>query len=386
MRRERWSGRTNSLCVSNLNNDMILQLPNLLLIGKEKIMKRIGLLLLACIMCLGFMPKTAMAAVSTYSEQDFANYLKEASSTRGFDVTKDDINDVLSSYEKSTEDFTALEDLKGFLGEVIKSNLSNIEDLYTKYNLDQDTLPALLNEYGDDLNDYVYVDELDTALGFYTESSKSAFSGIDKATVMSILSQFDLSEQEVTKLKDYFVPMSDYLNSAEVEAQMQTLQTKTLAILEKLKQEREANKNFKPSDEERKELASYYSELLSNLKINMKLSLVKGGSSTPLSLEEAMWLEELEDNDIKIEVYGSNSELLADFVITSDFIKSLQDKIMENGGNLVDKTDVKTVKGGKLPKTATNSVSYVLFGFVLFAAGTILYRKVRTDKVEIFEA
>jgi hypothetical protein len=349
-------------------------------------MKRIGLLLLAFTMLLGFMPKTAMAAVNTYSEQDLTNYLVEVSNTRGFEVTKADINEALSLNDKSTSDFTSIEDLKGVLGDVIKSDFSNLEELYTKYNLDQDTLPALLSEYGDNLKDYIFVNELDTALGFYTESSKSTLSGIDTAALMSMLGQLDLSEQEVQKLKDYYASMSDYLSSGEVEAQLQTLQTKMMAFLEKLQQERAANENYKPSDAEIKEMVSYYNEILSIMKIKMEFSLVDGDNSTPISMEELFKLEELKASDLKMKVFGSNGEFLADFVVTSDLIKSLQGEIIKDGGNLVNPTDVKTVKGGKLPKTATNYLPYAFFGLFLSAAGVFLYRKVRNDKVEILEA
>jgi LPXTG-motif cell wall-anchored protein len=37
----------------------------------------------------------------------------------------------------------------------------------------------------------------------------------------------------------------------------------------------------------------------------------------------------------------------------------------------------KTVKGAKLPRTAGNYLTYAVFGVILLAAGSFLYRKVR---------
>ncbi|MFY0758584.1 processed acidic surface protein [Metabacillus dongyingensis] len=91
---------------------------------------------------------------------------------------------------------------------------------------------------------------------------------------------------------------------------------------------------------------------------------------------------------------------LADLIITGEMVSS---EVLEETGEQVEKSakqaaktietsvqpvkkhitkpmnheEQKTVKGAKLPKTAGNFLTYAVFGVILLAAGSFLYRKVR---------
>ena len=120
-------------------------------------MKKIKTLLLTLSLVLTMFTQTAYAAEIKNSTLDLTAYLNEVSTTRGFEVSEEVIELSLLLYGKSLSDFTTAEEMKAFLGEAIKSDLSNLAGVYSKYELDQAAVTELLNEYGEDFNDYVFV-------------------------------------------------------------------------------------------------------------------------------------------------------------------------------------------------------------------------------------
>lgn len=459
-------------------------------------MKKLGLLLLALSLVIGLLPTAAMAAEVNAFDQNLTLYLEEVSTTRGFDVSKDDIEKALATYEMTTTDFQSVDDMKDLLGGVIKADLSNLDSIYTTYELNQESLTQLLSEYGEELDDYIYLNELDLALSFYTasaefeqeadyetklaayltevsaargftvtkedinqyldeydsstddfetvselsdflgdviksdlsnlnyfdenydmdqaavlqlladngssiddliyigqieevvwESYNGDLSDIDTDVILGMLSQLGLTDQELLNLQNHFMGLSDYLSGEEVQAQLEDIVNRMMAFADKAIEN--TDENYKPSDAEIEEVVSLYEELLSVLKLKVSYSLVSGGTVTPISMAELMKMEELGDADFKIALYNSDSELLADFVITSEFIKENFGEIVEDVNHAVgtDKDDkpVKTVKGGKLPKTASDYIPNTLYGLLIAFAGFIIYRKVRKDKVESIE-
>ncbi|MFC3885762.1 processed acidic surface protein [Bacillus songklensis] len=135
------------------------------------------------------------------------------------------------------------------------------------------------------------------------------------------------------------------------------------------------------------EIASIYEELLSIFKLKTSFSLVKGDSESPLSLSDLMGLEELKDANLKVTIYSTDGQLLADMIVTGEMVDSetvidAGEQIEESAedvtktveqqtaakiekpkaplkaqkGKIMAKKSAehKTVKGAKLPKTASN--------------------------------
>src|SRR6185437_15841638 len=125
-------------------------------------MKKLGAILLSFLLFVGVFPTSSFAAASTF-DADFNKYLKSVSQTRGFEVTKDDVEYSLSLYDESLENFDTIADLEDFLGEPIAADLHNVQDVYADFDLDKTSLNALLKENGQSLDD-LYED-----VGFYLE-------------------------------------------------------------------------------------------------------------------------------------------------------------------------------------------------------------------------
>ena len=375
-------------------------------------MKKLGAILLSFLLFVGVFPTSSFAAVSTF-DADFNKYLKSVSQTRGFEVTKDDVEYSLSLYDESLENFDTIADLEDFLGEPIAADLHNVQDVYADFDLDKTSLNALLKENGQSLDDYVYLDDLYDDVGFYLEgddwyeddesydeedaSYDDELSEEDLSGLLSFMqSELGLTSEELNRIEAHFTSLEDELSN---EA--------TLNRLDQLGERLAAFEDFDTATElsadQIAELMSIYKEMLSIFHLDAKFALVQGGNERPLSLTDLINLEELKNASLKISLYTTDGKFLADMVITGDMFNS--DIITDTGKEVeksaeavakpaqaqkpaVEKTQEpvkkqtngavqKTVKGGKLPETASNYVTNTLIGLVLVAAGFVLFRKVR---------
>lgn len=336
-------------------------------------------------MVIALFPQKAFAAESNSFDQDMAQYLADASSTRGFEVNQDDINQSLAQYGMTTDDFTSVEEIKSFLGVVIKADMSNLNDIYQSYDLDQSTLADVLSGYGEDLNDYVFLDDLDNALTLYTgngadNQGSEIGSNLDLTQIMSIFSQSGITDSEIQNLKDYYTSMEDYLSGADVQKQLENLSTRMMTLGQTLIEKGTADKNYQPSEEEINQLVSAYDEMLSIMKVKVAFSLSQNGSDTPISFTELLKMNDMGEANLKLQLFTADSKLLADMVLQGDPGKSGLGEILGevSGTN----SDHSTVKGGTLPKTASDNLSNTVLGLFVATAGILIYRKVRNDKSE----
>ncbi|RBN39796.1 processed acidic surface protein, partial [Priestia megaterium] len=192
-------------------------------------MKKLGAILLSFLLFVGVFPTSSFAAASTF-DADFNKYLKSVSQTRGFEVTKDDVEYSLSLYDESLENFDTIADLEDFLGEPIAADLHNVQDVYADFDLDKTSLNALLKENGQSLDDYVYLDDLYEDVGFYLEgddwykddesydeedaSYDDELSEEDLSGLLSFMqSELGLTSEELNRIEAHFTSLEDELSN-----------------------------------------------------------------------------------------------------------------------------------------------------------------------------
>lgn len=338
--------------------------------------------------------ETELVTVTTDAATGLTAYLNEVSVIRGFTVSEDDIDMSLFYNGMTQDDFSTTEELSAFLGEIINADLNNLEGLLNEYALDQDALDQLLNEYGEDINDYIFIDDLDMALAFYTDNTgyenEEDFSDIDLSMYMAILSQLGLTEDEMMKLDEHFQSLTDYLATPEVAAQMEDLANRTMSFTQEMVAKGIEDPDYKPSRDEINELASLLDEGMKAIKLNIVFTMTENGVEKNYTLQELFNLEEVNETDFKVAFYDDASNLLADMVITKDFIESYIGELADanNEATNSDNTDstdgstetVSTVKGGKLPDTAGNYISYALMGLIIAITGIFVYWKSKKAK------
>ncbi|MGE7903488.1 processed acidic surface protein [Peribacillus sp. NPDC094092] len=325
-------------------------------------------------------------------DKEFVNYLAEVSKVRGFEVTKEDIEASLEIYDFSTEEFESVDELSEFLGDVIKADLSNLDYFNENYGLDKQALLQLLEENGEDISDYVYIDNLEETVWNLTGGGMDGEVAEDLLPIFE--EDFGLTEEELQRLEDHLMSLEGHLSNPETAKQLEELGNRMMAF-------EEFDVATELTAEQIAEMASIYEELLSIFKLKVSYALVKSGSESPVSLLDLMKLEELKGANLKISIYSTDGKFLADLLITGDMVDS--DTLTNAGGQIKEsakevqktiekapvakpvkqkistdtKSEHQTVKGAKLPNTASDYIPNALLGLCIILFGSLMYRKIR---------
>lgn len=367
-------------------------------------MKKISILILTFILLIGMLPQSVKAAQVIDFEQILTQYLTGVSSERGFEVTKQNLEASLSYYELGFDDFeiSSVDDLTYLFGDVIQSDLSNLTELYSTYELDEEALHQLLEENGENVSDYIFLNDLSVAVFFYQEYSNIdenpdnnedpiTYPEIDEELFQSFFTEIGLTENELQKLEAYFTLLEDYFSDPATLEQFLALgerisSLEDIAITDQLTKEQIGN------------ITSIMQDYFTILKLDAVFILIKDGQEVQLSMADLINIKELNQEAIRVELYGTDNQLLADFTITKEALEALYQFVdqtteeivteieevipaQENNSNAQVQTPVKTVKGAKLPKTASDNLANVFFGILITAAGLLFFRK-KPNKVE----
>jgi processed acidic surface protein len=320
-------------------------------------------------------------------DQNLVDYLAKISIERGFEVTKETLEATLVTYDTNLEDFETVEDLSDYLGEVIKPDLSNLKLIYETYELDEQTLLQLIKDNGKTINDYIFVDDIEEVIWSFEEENPI----FDEETLKSFLEQIGITDNELQTISDYFMSLEEYFSDPAILERYEAIGERLLAL-------EDVPLTDTLTEEQTNEFLTIMNDAISILKLDIKFSLIKDGSEKQLSMLDLINLKDLEDANLKVSIYGENSLFLADFVITSDFIDSMGG-LIEETDDVIEAVDlpavinpvkqvsneVKTVSGGKLPKTASNFSFNILLGLFIAFGGIMMYRKVRNDKSELIK-
>ncbi|MCS0654838.1 processed acidic surface protein [Cytobacillus firmus] len=340
-------------------------------------MRKLGVFLSVLVLIFSLFSPVA-SAQSPEFEEEFQQYLIDISATRGFEVTKEDIEMVLSMYDESVEDYDSVQELSDSLGEVIKADLSNIQFIYDDYELTEESLRSLLAEFGEELEDYIFVGDLEESVFFYATDEF-----VDEDMILELLevfkAEFDLTDEEIERLKNHLISIEDDLLSPETMERMEELSYRMMAI-------GEFDETGELSSEQIEELLSIFDELLSIYQVKAEYTLITKDTEKNLTLLELVNMKELINAKLKISIYNLAGDFLADIIITgemfdSDLIKETG-KDITNAAGKVEKvkkpsSENKTVKGGKLPNTASNNLMYGVLGLLGIMIGMTLFRRVR---------
>lgn len=328
-------------------------------------------------------------------EQNLEKYLTTVSEERGFEVTKEHLEKSLAIYDTSLEEFKTVGRLSDFLGEAIKADLSNLDYFYENYELDQQALLQLLQENDDDINNYVYIDDVDNAVWrYYGDELVPETDGEIGADLLPIFKEtLDLTEEELQRLEDHFMSLEEDFNNPETLKRLEELSIRMMAF-------EEFDVAAELTAEQIAELISIYEEFISLFKISVSYSLVKGSIEEPLSIFDLMNMKELKGANLKVDIFSNEGQFLADLIVTgemvdSDIIVDTGDKMGESAEEVTNtveqptpvkpqkvmaqkKVDSKKVIGAKLPNTSTNHIQNILIGFILVLIGLLMYRKLKT--------
>lgn len=395
-------------------------------------MKRILSIILALSLTFGAMPYAAFAAVDA-QDPEFQSYLQEIGLSEEEFVTY--LSDM---HDYTLEDFESLEELTMYLGDLL--NEENLQELLAEFELTEEDFNLMLEEHGTSLDEYVFFDDLyfDVTDWLYSEE----MTPITDETLQFLLDEFGFESREELELflnesgdsidnyetiedlswavsEQYFMQSKDdlinTLDSFGLSlAEANRLANHVIAILEnpeldaeqffmgmeeigtRLMDFPEFDSATDLSAEDIAEFIDVWNDLLELLQLDVEYFLTKDGQTTPVSFTSLMQMDSTNGADLMIKISSLDGELLADMIITKDMFDS--EFMEETGENLeetteaaeevatavekmpADKPVAKTVKGGKLPNTASDYLQNTLAGLAIVLLGAFVFRKVNVKR------
>ncbi|WP_368503102.1 processed acidic surface protein [Alkalihalophilus sp. As8PL] len=309
-----------------------------------------------------------------------------------YDLTRDELNKLLIENGDIEEGQDVLdidwlfftEDLEWFVGFYLEDDWGtpiteeNLQELLNEYGFaNKEELESFLNEFGDSIEDYEYIEDLDWIIYWYMYGHEEFSLDFD-----GLFSEIGLTSEELERLINHFMSL-DLENPAFLD--------RLVALNDRLMAIPDFESASELSAEEIAELLSIFDEMLDLFQLDVKYYLVKGDEKKSISFGTLMTMDSTNGYDLLIELYNKQGEFLADILLTADMFGS--DLIKNTGGDLkevekaiakpqakkevekVATAPVKTVKGGRLPDTATDYANNMLFGLGALLAGVILFRR-----------
>ncbi|WP_271854117.1 processed acidic surface protein [Planococcus maritimus] len=240
----------------------------------------------------------------------------------------------------------------------------------------KEELEQFLNLFDESLADYEFIEDLESSIMFYQED------WLFDLDMESVFSEFGLTEQELERLAQHFETL-DYTNP-QFEERLMAVSERMIAI-------EEFSTVTELSAEQIAELLSIYDEFMEIFEMEAKYYFVKGDEKKEMNVQSLISLESTDGYDLLIELYNTQGEFLADILLTADMFGS--DLIIDTGKELEDSTPAitpiptqpvdntnQTVKGGKLPKTASDFAANMAFGLAILAFGALLFRRSRVKR------
>lgn len=115
--------------------------------------------------------------------------------------TQQDLVDYLDYYELSLDDFETAEDLRSMLGTPITDE--NLAELLASYEITRQEMDVVLAEFGETLDDYYFIEDLDVALSFYLDHDG------EMAEIEEFLALIGLTDEEVDSLFNHFMGLDE---------------------------------------------------------------------------------------------------------------------------------------------------------------------------------
>jgi processed acidic surface protein len=275
--------------------------------------------------------------------------------------TNHDLTEYLDYYELSIDDFETIEDLKSMLGTPITDE--NLADLLLQHEITRSELDTLLAEFGESVEDYFFIEDLDIALSFYLGHDE------EMAELEEFMALIGLTDAEVDSLFTHFMELDETLLEQQMEDIISRLDP--FFMLEDTTNLTKAQQG---------ELVAVLKDMMTILKLDPRFFLVdKNGVETAATLYELMGMEELYGNELLIQLYSTDGELLLDMQFSEEMLSS--EFLVESGIEFAQVGDLAgeltSLFHNRLPDTASSLWVNMILGLVVVGFGLIgfLYSK-----------
>jgi processed acidic surface protein len=248
----------------------------------------------------------APLAMAAPPENELNQYLAEIG------WTKEELLEYLDYYEIPLSDFASVEELKMVMGTPITPD--NFQELLVRYHLTDVELHALMGHFGDSLEEYKFIEDLDAAVDFYVNHDEYM------AETENEFEKIGITEEETERLFQYLTEVEernkDQLDQAALlDARMEKFIDITDAA--------------QLTDEELDELVDILNETVALYEISVKYTI----NNQEIALKELLKMKE-PPTLLLVSVFSDMGELLMDFNVPEEFFET--GEVMEEGEEMLD--------------------------------------------------
>ncbi|WP_078546181.1 processed acidic surface protein [Litchfieldia alkalitelluris] len=274
--------------------------------------------------------------------------------------TVEELESYLEYYELTLNDFSTIEELEDFLGTPITDE--NLAQLLLDYDMSRAELDELLAGFGETVDDYWFIEELDVSIDFYLNHDEYMKEAED------ILATMGLTEEEEV---DRFFNHLMVLDETVLEEQMASVSSRLEPYLA-------MNPEEELTSEQIQELSGIWSEMMTLLNLNPKYYLIdETDTRREVNFAELLAMETLNGESVFLELYDQTGELILDMqlsedMLTSDFIFEGAEQLSEVGELAGELTNI---KHEQLPNPASPFLLNIVLGMIVLLTGFIIPRK-----------
>lgn len=268
--------------------------------------------------------------------------------------TKEELTTYLKDmYDLTLDEIETTDDLKLLLGTPITPE--NLEQLLADYELTRPELDVLLSEFGETVEDYEFIEDLDIAISFYIDHDS------EMSDIEDFLALIGLTDEEVETLFTHFMELDQETLNQQMEEIVARLDPfLTLDPMEELTQAQED------------ELITILQEMMSALQLKPQFYLKdNNGVENALTFKELINMEELYGNQLVINLYNANGELLLDMQFSEEMLSS--EFLIESGIEFAQLGDIAgeltSLNHNRLPDTASSLWLNMLLGTLIIGVG-----------------
>ncbi|MBO1512596.1 processed acidic surface protein [Metabacillus bambusae] len=269
--------------------------------------------------------------------------------------TNHDLTEYLNYYELAIDDFETIEDLKSMLGTPLTDE--NLADLLLQHEITRSELDTLLAEFGESVEDYFFIEDLDIAISFYLGHDE------EMAELEEFMALIGLTDAEVDSLFTHFMELDETLLEQQMEDIISRLDP--FFMLEDTTELTKAQQD---------ELVAVLKDMMTILQLDLRFFLVdKNGVEAAATFKELMGMEELYGNELLIQLYSTDGELLLDMQLSEEMLSS--EFLIESGIELAQVGDLAgeltSLFHNRLPDTASSLWVNMILGLLVIGIGLI---------------
>ncbi|WP_461200855.1 processed acidic surface protein [Anoxybacillus sp. TBDG-1] len=294
--------------------------------------------LLICLLC-------ATPVQASISEEALRQYVQDIG------WTMDDLTRYLAKWNMTIHDFSSLDALKKQLGTPITPE--RLDALLLRYDMTKEEAEALLGHFGEQLQQYTFIEDLAYALSFY----RDRYDAIQAMT--DILATIGLTEDEIHRLVERTPPSAKQtLEHLDEQMQMLVLRDPATPL----------------TTQEQEALQRLWNEWLSLYRLQAKVYEVNEQGRKPISFEQFQTV----NAPVVMEWYDDDGTLVADLYIPYERIGSsalidASEQLAHIGMMALDLESGLLI--ARMPKTASSYGTNILIGVVLLFASFVLWKK-----------